>query len=111
MTNTILVRAEESLLEALRTSTAPALKGLAVPAYIREFQSELDSNNVCILRVYKRGFRIYKRRYSKPDFPLPVIDVTAVCRALNEALASRGFNIQNVEDHGVFLKIKLEVKS
>ena len=110
MTNAILVQAEESLLEALRTSTAPALMGLAVPAYIREFQSVISDNNVCILRVYKKGFRIYKRRYPMPDLPTPIIDTAAISKALNEALANSGFNVQSVEDQGIYVTIEMEEK-
>ena len=96
---------EKALLEALRISAAPALKGLAIPAYRREWESSIDINNICNLKIYKKGFRTYKRRSPLPSYTAPSIDVEAVRIALQDALTDSGFEILQVVDYGNYLEL------
>ena len=45
-----------------------------------------------------------------PDLPTPIIDTAAISKALNEALANSGFNVQSVEDQGIYVTIEMEEK-
>lgn len=97
--------AEDALLVALKTSNHPALAGFEIPRYCRELRP-CTFGTVTDLRLEKRGWRTYKRRYPFPATPPPPADTVGVQNALNKLLPPQ-FEVTSITDEGTYIKIKI----
>lgn len=83
----------------------PALRALASPAYVRELVPVVEGG-LLRLKLEKRGWRTYKRRYPRPQGDPPPADLEGILRALRSA----GLPAVKATDQGTYIFVCFVMK-